>query len=431
MPPLDLKQYCLLTFDERKELKVDIEGKDAYKLDNWLHPWHINIPAKYTDDREVYQTLINLHIRGNIQIGDIITGIRSSSLTNLAHVAKIFTGEYDTISEFKYSSEKEIQALTRVTGSTNAEICTDLPKSIEDLTVKLRKNGHVLIRNLVSIDEHSIVTILGGAGQLMDYRYGNTVRENIKNSQALKVTTWPRELMLPAHNEMTYHIEFPTKIAFLCQEPSKYGGETSLYDCAKSFEYLSREMQQKVTHQDVICRKRYVQQDNHNHYPSWQQVLGKGSSFNEAIEHFTSLGYQCNYFLPENQAVEQNVSSTIIETTLPRPMVYSYQGRQCLHASMVPLVSHWCNQLWPDVTPPLTVTWENGEPITHDEFNEMNEAILSARINYGGWQKNDVLIIDNLRIAHGRLPFLGQRSIGVLMAEPARFVAEKGNWAVS
>ena len=56
--------------------------------------------------------------------------------------------------------------------------------------------------------------------------------------------------------------------------------------------------------------------------------------------------------------------------------------------------------------------------------------MLSARISYGGWQKHDVLILDNPRVAHGRLPFIGNRVIGVLMTQPAHFTVADAQWTV-
>ena len=70
------------------------------------------------------------------------------------------------------------------------------------------------------------------------------------------------------------------------------------------------------------------------------------------------------------------------------------------------------------------------ESFTYEEFYELDEAILLSRIRYGGWQSNDVLILDNIRIAHGRQPFIGKRLIGVLMAQPTRFTDEDGQWAL-
>lgn len=413
--------YHLIMLEPGKELALNLACGSVAELP---HPWHIQVANDYADHPDVYQCLVDLHTCGKICPGDIITGVKLSSLTNVSYIAKIFSGEY-TVSESQLSNGQVQQTLTRVSSLINANICQEIPQCAEELTAELKEHGHVLIRSGMSVDEQQVLKLLGN-GQAMDYRYGNTAREKIKGSKALKVTAWPKELMLPAHNEMTYHLEFPRRIAFLCKEPSKYGGETSIYDCARAFKALSHKMQEKVIHHDVVCHKRYVEQNDHSRYPSWQQVLGKRASSEDIIKHFVSIGYQCKQF----QEDDQGRTITVVETRLARPMAYRYHGELCLHASMVPLVPYWYGQLWPDQVPPLTATWDNGDPITSTEFHELHDALLSARISYGGWQKHDVLILDNPRVAHGRLPFIGNRVIGVLMTQPAYFALVNDQWQV-
>lgn len=418
------RHYHSMTIEQWQAGTINLVCDSADSLAELPHPWHIEVPDTYADDPNIYQILLDLHTRADLRVGDIITGIKRSSLTNVGYIAKIFAGEYN-VKESELSNGQVKQTLTRVPNIINANIVQEIPHSSEALAAELRKHGHILVRSGISIDEQHVLKLLGN-GEAMDYRYGNTAREHVKGSKSLKVTAWPKELMLPAHNEMTYHLEFPKSIVFLCKEPSEYGGETSIYDCAKAFKALSPVMQKKVTHHNVVCCKRYVEHVDHSRYPSWQQVLGEGTSCENIIEHFVSLGYQCTQI----QETDQGRTTTVVETSLTRPMVYYYHGEPCLHASMIPLVPYWYGQLWPDKVPPLTAIWDNGEPITPAEFHELHDAMLSARIRYGGWQKHDVLILDNPRVAHGRLPFMGNRVIGVLMTQPAHFVLTNGQWQV-
>lgn len=389
------------------------------------HPWHIEISDLYADSLDVYHSLVKLHTRGDIKIGDFITGTKHSSLKNISYFAKIFAGEYDVI-ESELSGKRVQQTLIRKSNIITANIRPDMPASRQEFIEEIKKHGHILVRFGKSVDEQHVLRFFSDK-PTMDYRYGNTARKNIKESELLQVTAWPKELMLPAHNEMTYHFEFPQNLIFMCKQPSKHGGETSIYDCAKAFKALSKAMKKKVINHSVICYKRYVEQSDHNRYPSWKQILDHATSCEDIIEHFASIGYQCQKI----QESYQDRIITVIETSLTRPMVYRYQDKLCLHASMVPLLPYWYGQLWPNKVPPLTATWDNGEPITPEEFHELDDALLSTRISYGGWQKHDVLILDNPRIAHGRLPFIGSRVIGVFMNQPIHFDCNSGAWEVS
>ena len=419
----DLIEESILVFNTNKKL-VSIEGERG--LEGLAHPWMIQLSLEESDDKVIYQQLVTLHLKGVFQTGDCIIGYKSNGLNNISYFTKMFAGEYKLKAEKEEHGEK-IQTFVKIDPVINANIRKTVPSSSEELEAELKKNGHVLIRPEKPIEEAIIQDLLIGKGKAMEYnRYGTTSRQKIKNSKAVQVTPWDKELLLPAHNEMTHHIQFPKNMAFTCIEPCAYGGETAIYDCAKAFELLSPSLQEKVVTQNVICRKRYVEDTADLRYISWKQVLGEGATLQEVMAHFTEMGYQCAHLKEE----ENGKVIDVVEIALIRPMVYTYQNKTCLHASMVPLTTFWYWQVWPGKTPPLRVTWDNDMPLTYEEFYHLDEAILLSRIRYNGWQKHDILFIDNPRIAHGRLPYIGERVMSGLMAQPAQFIKSDNDWQI-
>lgn len=421
-----LSSKTILLFDQDNTLTGHLENPGASSFEDWPHPWQINLSEENSDNKDVFQKLVELHIKEKLQPGDKIIGFKSDALNNVGYIAKMFQGEYQVYEQLA-NHGKIVKALTRVAPVINANIHSSLPESSAMLESELETWGHMMIRSGELINETQVLELIKGTGKPMDYnRYGTTTRKKIKNSKALQVTPWAKEVILPAHNEMTHHTQFPKNMAFLCKEPAEHGGETAIYDCARAFENLSPGMQQKISSRNVICRKRYVESSNDLRYISWKQVLGEETTRAQAMEHFSALGYQCHYLQEE----EDGKMLDILEIHLLRPLVYQYRGNTCLHASMVPLTPFWYRQIWPGKTPPLMVTWEDGQLLTYEEFYELDRAILKARIRYDGWQKHDVLIVDNPRVAHGRLPYSGERLMGGLMAQPARFIQDRGQWQV-
>lgn len=401
------------------------EDGSSHSIAEWPHPWHIALSKEHSESRAILRKLTELHIKGELQPGDVLTTIKSSSVNNVGHWANMFAGEYE-VSEQSLPNGQIRQTLTRIEPVINANILDQAPASSEELEAELREFGHVLIRSGKPLDEGRVLELLIGNGQAMDYRYGNTARKKIKGSSSLQVTPWPKELSILPHSELTYHTEFPKNMSFICKTPASYGGETSIYDCAKAFESLSPDFQRKASRHNVIFRKRYVKAVDHGRYPSWQQVVGEDTTHEDLIDHVSSMGYHCVVF----QLEENGSMTTVVETQLTRPMVYEHQGKPCLHSSVVGIAPYWYQEVWPGKEPPLTATWDNGEPFSFEELRQMEEALLSARIFYNNWQKHDVMILDNPRIAHGRLPFIGERVIGALMAQPAQFTRSNGHWAV-
>lgn len=392
---------------------------------NWPHPWHVALSREDSKNPAVLQNVTELHLKGELQPGDTITTASNASSDYAEHWTDMFAGEYSIDRQIMANGSVR-QITTRVVLPVNANIVGSIPASAADLATELDRCGHLLVRGGSAIGEEDILRILSGDGEVMDYRYGNAARKQVEGSSAVEVTPWPKELGILPHSELTYHPEFPGRVAFVCKEPAAFGGETPIYDCALAFDHLAPELQAKAERHNVIFRKRYVESNNHERYPGWQQVLGKNTTPRHLMDHFVSLGYHCKQLDVE----ENGEIITVVETQLIRPAVYEYQGRKCLHSSIVGIAPYWYEKVWQGKEQPLTVTWDDGTAIAFDELRQLEQALHLARINYNNWQRHDLLILDNLRIAHGRMPFIGNRVVEALMACPSQFVNQDEGWKV-
>ena len=66
---------------------------------------------------------------------------------------------------------------------------------------------------------------------------------------------------------------------------------------------------------------------------------------------------------------------------------------------------------------PFNTYYGDGSPIEAAVLEEVREAYDRETIAFP-WEKNDILMVDNMLVAHGRQPFTGPRKIVVAMAEP-------------
>jgi hypothetical protein len=62
----------------------------------------------------------------------------------------------------------------------------------------------------------------------------------------------------------------------------------------------------------------------------------------------------------------------------------------------------------------LNVTYGDGEPIEREALEHIR-AVLRAQTVPHRWERGDVVVLDNLLAAHGRLPFTGDRKIALAM----------------
>ena len=68
---------------------------------------------------------------------------------------------------------------------------------------------------------------------------------------------------------------------------------------------------------------------------------------------------------------------------------------------------------------PFSTSFGNGDPIGPDVIQVINE-VYDANTLREAWQAGDLLLVDNLRTAHGREPFGSPREVVVALADPVR-----------
>jgi hypothetical protein len=66
---------------------------------------------------------------------------------------------------------------------------------------------------------------------------------------------------------------------------------------------------------------------------------------------------------------------------------------------------------------PYNTYYGDGSEIEPDVIDHIREAYEKERVAFP-WRQGDVLLLDNMLVAHGRNPFKGPRKILVAMAEP-------------
>jgi len=66
---------------------------------------------------------------------------------------------------------------------------------------------------------------------------------------------------------------------------------------------------------------------------------------------------------------------------------------------------------------PYMTYYGDGTPIESSVIEEILGAYSQAKVVFP-WQEGDILLLDNMSMAHGREPYAGERQVVVAMAEP-------------
>ena len=103
--------------------------------------------------------------------------------------------------------------------------------------------------------------------------------------------------------------------------------------------------------------------------------------------------------------------------------------------------SHYFPELLNCVTEPVTsasaldghwmhVTYGDGTPIEDAVIDEIIETYRNEQVMFD-WHRGDVLLIDNLLVSHGRMPYAGARNILAALRVEAGDVIQRNSGAIA
>ncbi|MGC5052956.1 TauD/TfdA family dioxygenase [Micromonospora sp. DT48] len=256
----------------------------------------------------------------------------------------------------------------------------------------------------------------GALDQVMDlllpnrlaYVHGNSPRTKVGRN-VYTSTEYPAQYTISMHNELSYAAHWPSRLLFYCQIAAETGGATPVVDARLWLESLDPEVQAAFA-----GGVRY-QQNLHD-------GMGLGKSWQQTFE--TEDRAEVEGFLAETGATWEWTAdglriSHVRPATTRHPVtgveVWFNQSDQWHPAALDDEVAKVMTQMMTPDELPQSVTFADGSPIPDEYVLQVRDRGLEAAIDVD-WRVGDLLLIDNVLVAHGRRPYTGDRRILVAMS---------------
>jgi alpha-ketoglutarate-dependent taurine dioxygenase len=282
----------------------------------------------------------------------------------------------------------------------------------QEIERTLHDDGAILFRGFDISDLEKFQRIMSALGsELVRYVDGNSPRTHVSGG-VYTSTEYPPTYFISLHNELSYSAQWPARLFFCCLQPAETGGETPLVD--------SRELLQDLP-ADVV---RDFQERRVRYIRNLHGGKGLGPSWQKTFE--TSERSEVERFASESGMEFEWRESDMLRLSIVRPAV-------ALHPVTADRV--WFNQadqFHPSTHPtvirdsmlslykgredalPQHVTYGDGTPIPVGHLDVIRE-VTRRRMTLFRWQRGDLLMVDNMLVAHGRMPFTGPRTVLVAM----------------
>lgn len=275
---------------------------------------------------------------------------------------------------------------------------------------KLSLYGGVLLRGFrcggVEDFERGVRTI---SPEMLEYTFRSTPRTEI-SGRVYSSTEYPADQTIPQHNEMSYTRTWPLKIWFHCIKNAARGGETPIADSRKVFERISPAIREAFASRGVA----YVRNYGGDVDLPWQEVF-QTRDRSVVEEYCREAGIDFEWKSGGSLSTRQ-VAQGIARHPATGEAVWFNQAHLFHFSSLDPAVQEFLLNEYGEAGLPRNSYYGDGAAIEPEVLEEIREAYRQESVVFP-WQEGDVLLLDNMKVAHGRRPYEGARKVVVGMAE--------------
>jgi alpha-ketoglutarate-dependent taurine dioxygenase len=280
----------------------------------------------------------------------------------------------------------------------------------QELEQMLVEAGAVLFRGFgisTASDFERAATAI--APDLLEYKERSTPRTLVAG-RIYTSTEYPPHQRIAFHNEFSYSLTWPMKIAFCCIVAPEEGGETPLADSRGVFESLPRELREEFAARKV----RYVRNYGSGIDLPWENAFQTTEP--AQVEEHCQKAEVCFEWRGDRLRTWQ-VRDAVARHPATGAMVWFNQAHLFHIASHSPEVRRSLVETFGTDDLPRNAYFGDGGEIPASAVQAIHDAYERNAVAFP-WQAGDLLVLDNMRIAHGRMPYRGARTILVAIGEP-------------
>lgn len=300
--------------------------------------------------------------------------------------------------------------------SANGDAASWAAENRDAVLSAVATHGALLVRGLGLRDAAGTGSVFRSFGRPMIDREAFAPRLSLADG-VHSATKWPPNLPMRMHHELSYALEFPGLIMFACLTAPTSGGATPVADASAVLRALPVELVERFERVGWLLAR------NHN---------GEfGASVAEVFG--TDDGRRIESYCRANAIEYEWRGDGWLHTRQRRAAVLAHpRGGQSCWFNQVAFLNRWT--LDPELREslvgahgddglPFDTCFGDGEPIDEPLVNAIHQAYETCTVREP-WQAGDLLLVDNIRTAHGREAFAGPREVLVGLAEPVRVAWE-------
>jgi hypothetical protein len=214
------------------------------------------------------------------------------------------------------------------------------------------------------------------------------------------------------HHELSYAEEVPGRILFGCLTAPKAGGGTELADAAEVLEVLPADLVERFAAEGWLLTRMY-----HEVGVSWQDAFGTDDP--SEVDNYCAGAHVWREWQADGRLLTRQRRAAVIPHPRRDVPVWFNQIAFLNEWTMDPVIREFLVDSYGPEGLPFNTAHGDGTPVTAEAVEAINAAYAKVTV-VEPWQDGDVLLVDNIRMAHSRAPYEGDREVVVILGDPVR-----------
>jgi alpha-ketoglutarate-dependent taurine dioxygenase len=224
---------------------------------------------------------------------------------------------------------------------------------------------------------------------------------------------WPPNQHMCMHHELSYALEFPSLMLFACLTAPTTRGATPVADSPSVLQALPGDLI------DRFERVGWLLVRNYNGEIGASVAEAFGTDDRRSVESYCRANAITFEWQPDGALRTWQRRSAVIHHPRTGQRCWFNQAAFLNEWSMEPEVREYLVDVYGEDGLPFNTRFGNGDPIGADIVAAI-DSVYQAKTASELWQSGDLMLVDNVRIAHGRDEFDGPREVLVAMCDAVR-----------
>jgi alpha-ketoglutarate-dependent taurine dioxygenase len=301
-----------------------------------------------------------------------------------------------------------------------ADVETFLKTNGEPLRALLLKYGAILLRGFPIQGAQQFSQVIEGLqlGRFVNYIGGDSPRDKVED-KVYTSTEAPPTLHIPLHQELSFVKNHPRHIYFYCETAPRSQGETIIGDARKILRAIDPDVLERFKvkglkytsnyyHKNALMRWVNRMQRAHK---SWTEVFETENK--KAVEkHCATQEFEWQWTKNDWLRIMQTRPATLMHPITNEEVWFN----QAHLYDFNPKLLGWSRYLgaklfyWRRHTLLHEIAHADNSKVAKQDLYHILDVLHENTIAYP-WQKNDVMVLDNILTMHGRAPFEGPRRV--------------------